>query len=177
MQKAKSLQGKWRHVVFLLIALLIAGADQLSKIWIRSYPEEPPIFEIGFFQLTHAHNTGAAFGLFQGQSLPLTIVAIIGIAAIIGYTLLIHHRSPLLNTMLSKVALGLVLGGTAGNLIDRLRLGHVTDFIDFKVWPAFNVADAAVTVTRLARGLPTGGQIEYANKSILADAISNRREI
>ena len=146
MQKAESLQGKWRNVGFLLTALLIVVADQLSKIWIRSYPEGQAIFEAGFFRIIHTHNTGAAFGLFQGQTFALTIVALVGIAVILLYALFIYRRFPILDNRLGRLALGLILGGAVGNLIDRLHLGYVTDFIDFGVWPAFNIADSAVTV-------------------------------
>ena len=147
MQKASRLQGKWRqNVLFFLTALLIVAADQFSKIWIRSYPEGQPIFDAGFFRITHIHNTGAAFGLFQGHSFALTIVTLVGIAVILLFALLLYRHSPYLDNMLSRVALGLVLGGTVGNLIDRLRFGYVTDFIDFGFWPAFNIADSAVTV-------------------------------
>ncbi len=147
MQKASNLRsGGWWNVVFLLIALLVVAADQLSKIWIRSYPEEPPIFEAGFFRIIHIHNTGAAFGLFQGHSFALTIVASVGIAVILFYALLIYRHSPYLDNMPNRVALGLVLGGTVGNLIDRLRFGYVTDFIDFGFWPAFNVADSVIVI-------------------------------
>ena len=147
MQKAKSLQGKWRNVVFFLTALLVVVADQLSKMWIRSnLGVEELLFELGFFRLTHIHNTGAAFGLFQGYSFALTIIALVGIVAILLYALLIYRRFPFWDNLLGKSALGLVLGGTAGNLIDRLHLGYVTDFIDVGFWPAFNIADSAVTV-------------------------------
>jgi signal peptidase II len=134
-------------VVFLLTGLLIIVADQLSKEWIRdNLPEGQSLFQLGFFQIIHSHNTGAAFGLFQGYSFVLTIVAIVAITVILGYTLISHRYLPWLDSMLVKVALGLMLGGTMGNLIDRLRFGYVTDFIDFGYWPAFNVADSAVTV-------------------------------
>ena len=146
MQKGKSLQGKWRNVGFLLTALLIVAADQLSKVWIRSYPERQTIFEFGFFQLTRIHNTGAAFGLFQGHSFALSIVASVGIAVILLYALFIYRRFPILENRLGRLALGLILGGAVGNLIDRLSLGYVIDFIDIGVWPTFNIADSAVTV-------------------------------
>jgi len=146
MQKAESLQGKWRNVLFLLIALLIVVADQLSKIWIRSYPEEQAIFDAGFFRVIHTHNTGAAFGLFQGHSFVLTIVALVTIAVILLYALLIYRRFPILDNRLSRSALGLVLGGTVGNLIDRLSFGYVIDFIGVGIWPAFNIADSAIVV-------------------------------
>lgn len=146
MQKAESLQGKWRNVGFLLTALLIVVADQFSKVWIRSYPEEQLISEAGFFRIIHTHNTGAAFGLFQGHSFALTIVASVGIAVILLYALFIYRRFPILENRLGRLALGLILGGAVGNLIDRLNLGYVTDFIDIGVWPTFNIADSAVTV-------------------------------
>ncbi len=146
MQKAKSLQGKWRNVGFLLTALLIVAADQLSKVWIRSYPEEQLISEAGFFRIIHTHNTGAAFGLFQGHSFALSIVALVGIAVILLYAFFIYRRFPILENRLGRLALGLIFGGAVGNLIDRLNLGYVTDFIDIGVWPTFNIADSAVTV-------------------------------
>lgn len=146
MKKANSLQGKWRNAVFFLIASLVVVTDQLSKTWIRSYPEEQPISEIGFFRLTHIHNTGAAFGLFQGQSFALTIVALVSVAVLLVYALFIYRRFPYSDNMLGKPALGLVLGGIVGNLIDRLHFGYVTDFISVGIWPAFNIADSAITV-------------------------------
>jgi signal peptidase II len=134
-------------VVFSLTGLLIVVADQFSKTWIRAnLAEGRSLFEASFFRITHVQNTGAAFGLFQGQSFVLTIVAILGVIALLSYVFIFSRRVPLLDSVLGKFALGLVFGGTLGNLIDRLRFGYVTDFIDFGFWPAFNVADSAVTV-------------------------------
>ena len=147
MRKVNRLQGRWQNVVFSLTSLLIVVADQLSKAWIRAnLPEGHSFFEIGFFRLVHARNTGAAFGLFPDQSLALIVVGIVGITVILIFALVIHRRFPWFDSGLGKLALGLVLGGTAGNLIDRLRFGYVTDFIDFDFWPTFNIADSAVTV-------------------------------
>ena len=146
MQKANCLPAKWRNVVFFLTALLIVVADQFSKGWIRSYTEEQTIFEAGFFRIIHTHNTGAAFGLFPDQVFPLIIVSFIGVAVLLLYAFLFYRRFPLLNNWLTWAGLGLILGGTVGNLIDRLRLRHVTDFIDFGFWPAFNLADSAIVV-------------------------------
>ncbi|MCD6300267.1 MAG: signal peptidase II [Dehalococcoidales bacterium] len=147
MQKASSLRGKWWSAILLLTATLVVVADQLSKLWIRSnLLVGQSLFEVGFFRFTHIHNTGAAFGLFRGHSLILTVVALFGVALLLLYAFLLYRRYPLLNNRLSRVALGLVLGGTIGNLIDRLHLGYVTDFLDFTAWPAFNIADSAVTV-------------------------------
>ncbi len=147
MQKVESPLGKWRSVVFFLTALLVVAADQFSKIWIRSnLATGESLPETGLFRLTHVHNTGAAFGLFQHQSFTLTIVALIGIAVLLLFTLLFFRHFPFLDNRLGMPALGLVLGGTVGNLIDRLRFGYVTDFIDVGIWPAFNIADSAITV-------------------------------
>ncbi len=147
MQKVESPQGKWRNVVFFLIALLVIAADQLSKIGIRSnlaIGESLP--ETGLFRLTHIHNTGAAFGLFQDQSFALTIVDLVGIVVLLSFVFLFSRRFRFLDSWLGKPTLGLVLGGTVGNLVDRLRLGYVTDFIDVGIWPAFNIADSAIVV-------------------------------
>jgi signal peptidase II len=148
MQKASELRSGWQwNTLFFLIALLVVAADQLSKIWIRSsLPVGQSIFEAGFFRITHVHNTGAAFGLFQGQSFLLTIVALLGITGLLVYALVIYRRFPLSGNMLGRPVLGLVLGGAVGNLIDRLRFGYVTDFIDVGLWPAFNIADSAITI-------------------------------
>ena len=147
MQKVNCLQGKRRNVVFFLTALLVVVADQLSKTWIRSnFAIGQSLPEEGFFQLTHVNNYGAVFGLFQGHTFILIIVALAGVAVILLYAFFIYRQFPFLDNVLGKLALGLVLGGTVGNLIDRLRLGYVTDFIDIGIWPAFNIADSAVTV-------------------------------
>ena len=147
MRKVNRPWGKWQSVTFSLIALIIVVADQLSKMWIRTnLLEGQSLLKIGIFQVTRVHNTGAAFGLFRDHTFVLTIVAIIGITVILACFFLIAWRLPWLNNMPVTVGLGLALGGTVGNLIDRLRLGYVTDFIDFGFWPAFNVADSAVTI-------------------------------
>ena len=147
MQKVNSPQGKWGNLVFPLTALLLVTADQFSKLGIRSnLAIGESLFEMGFFRLIRVHNTGAAFGLFQGQSFLLTIIALVGVATLLLYTLFFHRKLPFLGNRLGKLALGLVLGGTVGNLIDRIYLGYVTDFIAVGIWPAFNIADSAIVV-------------------------------
>ena len=146
MQKVKCLQGKWQNAVFPLTASLIAVADQLSKTWIRANLDVgQSIPQIGFFHFTHVRNTGAAFGLFSGQSFPLTIASVVAVVFLLAYAIFLHRRFPMLNHVVVKLAIGLILGGTIGNLIDRLHFGYVTDFFDVGFWPAFNVADAAIT--------------------------------
>ena len=147
MQRANYPQGKWRNLVFLLSALFIISVDQLSKIWIRfNLALGQALPETGFFRLTHVCNTGASFGLFQGHSLILTIVALTSIFVLLLCVLFLYRRHPILNNTTSRLTLGLILGGTVGNLIDRLRFGCVTDFIDIGIWPAFNIADSAIVV-------------------------------
>ena len=147
MKKVNSLQGKWGNAVFFLTALLLVTADQLSKLGIRSnLVIGESLFEVGFFRLTRVHNTGAVFGLFQGQSFLLTIIALVGVVALLLYVFFFYRKLPFLNNRLGKLALGLVLGGTVGNLIDRIYLDYVTDFIVVSIWPAFNIADPAIVV-------------------------------
>jgi len=146
-QKPNPLQDKWRNVVFFLTALLVLVADQSSKIWIRSVLDDNEVlFKAGFFRIINIHNTGAAFGIFPDQKLALIIVAIVCIVVLLLFIFLYSHRFPFLNNKLGMLTLGLIFGGIAGNLIDRVRLGYVTDFIDIGIWPAFNVADSSSTV-------------------------------
>ena len=138
---------QWQIAVFFLIAFLVIAGDQLSKIWIRSnLLAGQSIFEAGLFRLTYVQNTGAAFGLFQGHSSVLAVAGLIGTIVLLLCGLFLQRRYPLLNRRLTNPALGLILGGTIGNLIDRIRFGYVTDFIDFSIWPAFNIADSATVI-------------------------------
>jgi signal peptidase II len=146
MQRRHLLQAKW-NIIFTVITLLVIAADQLSKNWIRVHlAVDQSVPSAGLFRLTHAQNTGAAFSIFYGKSGILTIVSFIGIILLLIYVFVVYRRFPLLDTRLNKISLALILGGTTGNLIDRLRLGHVTDFIDVGPWPVFNVADSSIFV-------------------------------
>jgi signal peptidase II len=137
----------WRGGLFLIIAAFVIALDQITKLWVRSHLglyETLPV--IGCLGLTHVRNTGSAFGLFANQAFLLTLVAIVGLVAI-----LLFYRYLSRSNILGVSALGLVFGGAVGNLIDRLRFGYVTDFVDVRLWrdfhwPAFNVADSAITV-------------------------------
>lgn len=120
--------------------------DQLTKAWVRSYAEGSTIFRTGLFQFIHSRNTGAAFGVFQDYSAVLTMVTLFVISSILLLVLFFWRRLNIFGSLLPRTALGLYLGGAIGNLTDRLRFGSVTDFIDFHIWPVFNVADAAMTV-------------------------------
>jgi signal peptidase II len=90
-------------------------------------------------ELVHVRNRGIAFGLLDGRSIALTVLTVAALALLVGYFAL-HTNRPLL-----WLATGLLLGGALGNLLDRVRDDAVTDFIDLPLWPAFNVADMAIT--------------------------------
>jgi signal peptidase II len=145
MQKASKLPGIRQITLFGLTALLVAVIDQLSKTWIRSnleFGESLPLTD--WLCLTYTHNSGSAFGLFPNQAPLLTVVALTGIVFFTLVMLFAHRWMPMLDNNLSRLALGLMLGGNIGNVIDRLRIGYVTDFINFGFWPAFNAADSGL---------------------------------
>jgi len=147
MQKVHRLPNKWRDVVFGSIVLLVLIADQLSKWWIKTnLAIGQSLFDTGFFQIIHVWNTGAAFGLFKHNTSAIIVVVFIEIAVILLIVFFLRNRLSFLDSMLMRSGMGLVMGGAIGNQIDRLRLGYVTDFIDFKVWPAFNAADSSAVV-------------------------------
>lgn len=147
MQKLSSRLDSWGYIIFSLTASVIIAADQLSKAWIRAnlaLGESIPI--AGFFRISHVRNTGAAFGLFQDQSAVLAVVSFAGALFLLFMVFVMDHRVVFLSSLRGRVTLGLLLGGITGNLIDRLVLGYVTDFIDVGLWPAFNVADSSVVI-------------------------------
>ena len=130
----------YKDFVLIQLALLVFVIDQFSKFLARdrllfreSFPTD------GFFRFTHTHNTGSAFGIFQDQNTPLIVVSIVGVAILI-----MIYRSQRVPSSLLRLSLGLQIGGAVGNLWDRIRLGHVTDFVDVGAWPVFNVADASI---------------------------------
>jgi signal peptidase II len=147
MAKLHHPQSKRRDIIFAGIALLIVVADQLSKWWITAHLAiGESLVDFGFFQIVRVQNTGAAFGIFRGHPLVFTVIDFIGIAAFLTLVLVMRRRWLFLDRMWVRSSIALILGGTIGNLIDRLRFGQVTDFFDFKIWPTFNVADACITV-------------------------------
>ena len=128
----------------LVLALILAVGlfDQSTKFLVQRFLEFGESFPAeGFIRLTYVVNPGAAFGLFQGQSLFLTVGSFFGI----GVLVLFYYRAPFPGPLL-RLSLGLQLGGAIGNLLDRLRLGEVVDFVDVGPWPIFNVADSAIVV-------------------------------
>lgn len=139
-----------RHLILLVgIGLLVVLADQLTKLWIRDWANLYPgdtLFKAGFFQIIRVQNTGAAFGIFKEHTQSIIIVAFIGIILILLLVIFMYRRWPFLQNTLIMCGIGLILGGTAGNQIDRIWLGYVTDFIDVNFWPTFNIADSASVI-------------------------------
>ncbi len=132
------------------VAGLVVLLDQLSKIYIdRTFQlyESRPVIE-NFFHLTYVRNQGAAFGLFADKAFRVPLLVTVALLAVLGIFWYLKqlegHQGD------QQVGLSLVLGGAVGNLIDRLRLGAVIDFLDLHWrsyhWPAFNVADMAICV-------------------------------
>jgi signal peptidase II len=139
----------WRVAV---LALSIFVLDQLTKLLVLKYlgfHEERVIVE-GFFKFVHWGNTGAAWSMFRGNN---AILAVTALAALVILFLTRHHFD--VHTLGGQLSLGLIFGGILGNLLDRIRVGHVVDFLRFYVirrngeeagFPAFNVADSAICV-------------------------------
>jgi signal peptidase II len=130
----------------LVIAAGVLAADQLTKWWAAARLPGHPIRLIpGVLWLRYWTNSGSAFGLFQGAG---SFIALGALAAVVVIVLVVHRAQGPLET----VAMGLVLGGALGNLVDRifrgpgLLDGRVVDFVDFQHFPAFNVADGAITI-------------------------------
>jgi len=134
--------GRAQWLALAVIAGTALVADQLTKSIVSlSLPIGDAAVTIGPFSIRHVQNSGIAFGLFADSA---TAVIFLTAAAVVGMLMFFHraaHGHPLL-----PVALGLVMGGSVANLTDRVRLGHVTDFLDFAYWPAFNLADTFIVV-------------------------------
>ncbi|MBI2916415.1 MAG: signal peptidase II [Chloroflexi bacterium] len=129
---------------FYVVALAVVVLDQITKFLVRTYiPLGQSIPKDSLVRLTHVTNTGAAFGLFQGQAALFLWLGIVTMAVVL---LLLFYRSPTFGNPWARLALGLELGGGVGNLIDRVRWGQVVDFVDVGFWPVFNVADSSISV-------------------------------
>lgn len=133
-----------------LTALLVLLLDQTTKLWVRANLSiGETLYEAGFFRIIRTPpNTGAAFGLFRGYSSILTGISTVTAIFLLACPVFFCRRIPWLNSNFSRFILGLILGGTLGNLADRLQpaLGGVTDFISLGIWPTFNLADSAITI-------------------------------
>ena len=133
----------WYRDWILLVTLpTVLAADQLTKLFIRnnfylgqSWPQE------GFLRLTYATNTGTAFGLLRNQTAFLIIASIVAV----GFLVYFYRTHAIVRPTL-RLSIGLQLGGALGNLLDRVTVGAVVDFIDVGWWPIFNLADSSIVV-------------------------------
>jgi signal peptidase II len=140
---ARSLAARPRHWLALAaIAVAAIVADQLTKhivasqLWL-----DENVKVLGPLSIHHVQNSGIAFGLFSQATGVVIVLTLIAIGWMIVYFSRSGARHPLL-----PVAVGLLIGGSVSNLADRIRLGHVTDFLDLRYWPAFNLADSFIVI-------------------------------
>ncbi len=134
--------GAMQWVGLAAIALAAVAADQLTKRIVTSHLAlDQGDHIVGPFWIHHVQNSGIAFGLFSSRT--AAVIVLTGIAVI--WMLVFFARSGARHPVL-PVALGLVIGGSMSNLLDRVRLGYVTDFLDLRYWPAFNLADSFIVI-------------------------------
>ena len=127
----------------LAIVFFLILADQAIKFLVVSLMElgeSIPVFA-GIFHITYIENPGAAFGLFANQRLVFIVAGLLVIAAAC-----LMYRRLMSEKAIIRWGVALLLGGAVGNLIDRLRIGGVIDFLDFRIWPVFNIADIGICV-------------------------------
>jgi signal peptidase II len=146
---ARSFGPGMRWIVFAGIALAVVALDQLAKLIVTANLDPGQAVEIvgDYLRIVFGQNSGALFGLFQDNALVFGIVSLAVIALIVGY----HARST--RSAYLTITLGLLLGGALGNMLDRLRLGYVVDFVDAGIgatrFYTFNVADSAISLSIL----------------------------
>ncbi|GJM43038.1 MAG: hypothetical protein DHS20C20_33200 [Ardenticatenaceae bacterium] len=151
-EKQPAATGGERLILF-IIAIIVLGIDQYTKYLVESklalfevYAPIPSLESV--FRIFHIYNTGATFGLFQGGGDIFRYLAIVVSIGIIVYNFILPGNQRLL-----RLALGMQMGGALGNMIDRFRIGHVTDFIDIGPWYIFNIADLAVVSGAVILGI------------------------
>jgi signal peptidase II len=132
--------GQWLALV--AVALAAVAADQLTKHIVASQLSlDDGVHVVGPLWIRHVQNSGIAFGLFAQATAAVIVLTAIAVVWMLAFFYRSGGRHPVL-----PVALGLVIGGSCSNLFDRVRLGHVTDFIDLRWWPAFNLADSFIVI-------------------------------
>jgi signal peptidase II len=131
---------QWAALSIIVATAIVA--DQLTKAVVSSrLPMGDEVAAVGPFSIHHVQNSGIAFGLFANSTSAVILLTAVAVGAMLVFFGKTAQRHPLL-----PVALGLVIGGSLANLSDRVRLGHVVDFIDLAYWPAFNLADTFIVV-------------------------------
>jgi signal peptidase II len=133
-------RAQWLALAAIAVAAVIA--DQVTKHVVASNLSlDEGIHVVGPFWIHHVQNSGIAFGLFSSATAIVIVLTAVAVAWMLLFFLRSGARHPVL-----PVALGLVIGGSVSNLADRVRLGFVTDFLDFRYWPAFNLADSFIVI-------------------------------
>jgi signal peptidase II len=134
--------GSWQWAGLAAVAIAALVGDQLTKHIVRSElgPDES-VQILGPFSIHRVQNSGIAFGLFSSATAIVTVLT----AVAVGWMLVFFARSGSRHPVL-PAALGLLIGGSLSNLVDRVRLGHVTDFLDVGRWPSFNLADTFIVI-------------------------------
>jgi signal peptidase II len=164
--------GRSDAILLVALAASVAAIDQLTKALLASAIDSGRLASRvtivdDWLALEYTENRGAAFGLFSGLAPILTGVSIAIVAGLLWHYL--HHARP---SLLQTLATGAITGGAIGNLVDRIRLGYVIDFVSVGPWPNFNVADSAITVgalvlvwglTRPASGLASEQPIDQGS--------------
>ena len=137
-EKETSFLSGFYGLVFLIVLL-----DQASKLFVLQHlsPDKTVPLIQGFFHLTLVHNTGIAFGFFREHQGILLILITLSLVFLWIWAVRMESKSAA-----GRAAFALILGGAIGNWMDRLRFGAVVDFLDFRVWPVFNIADSAITI-------------------------------
>jgi signal peptidase II len=134
--------GSAQWIALSVVAGTAIAADQLTKAVVSTrLPTGDSVASIGPFSIHHVQNTGIAFGLFADSTTAVIALTAFAVGAMLVFFGRTAQRHPLV-----PIALGLVIGGSVANLFDRVRLGYVTDFLDFAYWPAFNLADTFIVV-------------------------------
>jgi signal peptidase II len=147
---ARTLDARW---LMLAIAVVVVMLDRVSKLWVEAHVKMGHAIVVipKVFRITHVLNTGAAFSMFEGARSPLLVrnmLIAFSVVAVVVVLVLIWKMGRVVTP--TAVALALILGGAIGNLYDRVRFGHVVDFLEVHIvhyhWPDFNVADSCIVI-------------------------------
>lgn len=167
-----------KYWAILVIAAIIVFLDQWTKGLVRanlpfgaSWLPESMQWLSPYARIVHWYNTGAAFGMFKDASMILTVLAFVVIAAILFYYPQVESDDWSL-----RLALSMQLGGALGNLIDRLTIGHVTDFVSVGRFPVFNVADASITIGAVVLFLGVWARERADKQQAASSAVEMPRE-
>jgi signal peptidase II len=134
--------GPWQWAGLASVVVAAVAADQLTKHVVSSeLGIDESVHVVGPFSIHHVQNSGIAFGLFASATSIVTVLTAVAVAWMLIFFARSGSRHPVL-----PAALGLLIGGSVSNLVDRVRLGHVTDFLDVSRWPAFNLADSFIVI-------------------------------